>query len=368
MARIAILVCHLSGTGHLVRTLRLARAAVAAGHEVLVISGGRPLDHVDQMGVAVAELPPVTVQGLDFSTLVTPDGVAATEAYLKKREDQIRQNIKTFAPDVLITELFPLGRRMLSNEFLAAIDATPRALILSSVRDVPEPKPKRLDQTADRLRAHYDGVLVHGDESIMPLSATWPLPEDVMQMVHYTGYVAPPRPAAQPPGKDILVSTGGGNLGRFLVEVAARAATLSSNPWHVLVGGADAAEIARAVLPAPNLTIEPARRDYPDLLASAACSVSLSGYNTAVELAALETPAILVPSEEGGEREQLLRAIALAHHGGIDVVREHELTSEDLAKRADALAAGPRRAPVPLQMDQGEGAVAVIEALLAVRG
>lgn len=367
MARIAFLVCHLSGTGHLVRTIRLARAAKANGHEVLVISGGRPLGHIDRQDVSIEELPPLTVKGLDFSKLVTMDGRPASEVYRQDREGQIRRLVQAFAPDVLVTELFPLGRRMLANEFLAAIDAAQTALILSSVRDIPEPKPNRVDQAADRLRAFYDGILVHGDEGIMPLSATWPLPLDLSPMIHHTGYIAPELPAPAPRGTDVLVSTGGGNLGRFLVQTAIKAAALSAHPWHVLVGGPDAAEIAATATHLSNLTIEPARMDYADLLARATCSVSLCGYNTAVELAALETPALLVPSEEGGEREQLLRSIALAHHGGIGVLREHELTPQLLAQHADALADGPRRAPIPLEADRGEGAIACIEALLRDR-
>ena len=39
MTRVAFLCCHLSGTGHLVRTLALARATALAGSQVLVIGG-----------------------------------------------------------------------------------------------------------------------------------------------------------------------------------------------------------------------------------------------------------------------------------------------------------------------------------------
>ncbi|MEM7059039.1 MAG: glycosyltransferase [Pseudomonadota bacterium] len=370
MARLAFIVCHLSGTGHLVRTLRLGAAAMARGHEVLVISGGRALAHVDDLGVRVLDLPPLTVTGLDFSTLVTPDGLPADEAYRQERVAQIQNHIAAFTPDVLITELFPLGRRMLAGEFLAAIEAADNALILSSVRDIPEPKLKRLNEAADHLRRHFDGVLVHGDDRLVPLAATWPLPEDLMRVIYHTGYVAPPPSVAGPRGKEILVATGGGNLGRFLVQVAIKAAALSPHPWRILVGGPDAAEISASAMVdhgSANLTVEPARQDYPDLLANAACSVSLCGYNTAVELAGLSTPAILVPSEEGGEQEQLLRASALAGHEGIDVIRERDLTPEVLTPAADALTAGPRRPAIPLRTDQGEAAIACIEALLKDR-
>ena len=162
-ARIVFLCCHLSGTGHLVRTLRLARAARARGHMVTVISGGRPLAHIAPGDVDLIQLPALTVQKLDFSTLLAPDGTPASADYLANRRTALTRAITQAAPDVLITELFPFGRRMLADEFLSAIQAAAPALILSSVRDIPEPKPKRLAQTADRLIDHYNGVLVHGD-------------------------------------------------------------------------------------------------------------------------------------------------------------------------------------------------------------
>ena len=158
-------------------------------------------------------------------------------------------------------------------------------------------------------------------------------------------------------------------LGRLLLEIAARAAALSRRPWHLLAGGADAADIAgRLVADAPaNLTIEPARPDYRELLAGAACSVSLCGYNTAVELARCPTPALLVPSEEAGETEQLLRARRLAEHEGFALMRMETLTPGGLADAAERLAARPRRPLVPLAGDEGAGAIHKLAEIAAAK-
>jgi len=353
MTRVAFLCCHLSGTGHLVRTLAIARATLAAGARALVISGGRTLPHVDTGGVVFRQIPPVHVPDFDFRTLRTPEGTVADKAYMARRHEALMQMLTAFRPDALVTETFPLGRRMLAEEFEAAIATTratkQHAAIIASVRDVPEPpsKPDRLDQAVLRLRRYYDALMVHGDEGFLPLSASWPLPDDLAERVHHTGYVTGDFAPTDVEASDtVLVSVGGGTLGRRLLKMAAEAAAHSNRPWHLLIGGADAAELADALTDEhgrANLTIEPARSDYKYLLAGAACSINLAGYNTFLDLVACDTPAILVPFDEHGEKEQVIRARRLAGVEGFDVMRIDRITPEMLAEAAEAAASGPRR-------------------------
>jgi len=366
VSRIAFLCTHLSGTGHLVRTLALARATSAAGAEVLVISGGLPLAHVDATGLDLRQLPPVHVPDFDFSTLRNADGTPADADHMAARRAELEAALTAFRPDALITETFPLGRGSLATEYEAAIAACPGAAILASVRDIPEP-PKRaakLQRAVDRLSRHYAAVLVHGDAAFLPLSTTWPLPDDLAPMLHHTGYVAgPPPPPGNAPGETVLVAVGGGVLGRRLLALAARAAARSARPWHLLTGGADAADLARDLTAAhgrANLTVEPARPDYRTLLAEAACSISLAGYNTVMDLAGCTTPALLVPFDEHGEQEQVIRAERLAAHPGFTLLRVGDLTPETLATAAGAAATGPRRAPLPLARDGAARAARLI--------
>lgn len=379
--RIAFLCCHLTGTGHLVRTLALASAAHRLGHAATVISGGRPLGHV-AAGVPIVQLPPVTVQGLEFTTLRTPDGAAVTAGHMECRGRALTEAIAACRPDALVTELYPFGRRVLGAEFRHAIaaarGANPACAVLASVRDIPEPKPRRLAETAAWLAADFDGVLVHGDAAFLPLSTTWPLPPELSPMIRHTGYVGAEMPEAGRRRRDVLVAVGGGALGRRLLEIAAEAAGASHLPWHLLVGGADAGRLAAAVAGdasaggasadrTANLTVEPVRPDYRALLASSGCSVSLCGYNTAVELARCTTPALLVPSEEAGEREQLIRARCLAEHEGFRLIRMRELSPARLARTAATLAAGPSRPPVPLAGDDGAAAIRTIAGIVTAK-
>lgn len=374
MSRIGFLSCHLTGTGHFVRTLALARAVQTRGHEVLVMTGGRPLPHVDPRPVEVVQLPPVTVQAFEFSTLRTASGELVDDAYMATRRGAIASALARFRPDALVTELFPFGRRVLAEEFLDAIAATkavnPEAAVICSVRDVPEPKPKRLSETAARLLKHYDAVLVHGDADFLPLSTTWPLPDDLAALVHHVGYLLPDMVPLRRRRDDVLVAVGGGVLGRDMLDTAAAAAARSLRQWHLLVGGADAeAEVARlrGTYQSANLNVEPARPDYRKLLAGAGCSISLCGYNTALDLAMCRTPAILVPSEEAGESEQLVRARHLGMYPGLTCLRLSEINPKILAETADWFAGLPLRAALPLRGDDGTMAAAQIEATLAAR-
>jgi len=370
VTRVAFLCCHLSGTGHLVRTLALARATAAAGGEVLVIGGGRPLDHIDLKDISFLQLSPVQVPDFDFSTLRTPEGAVAGDAYLAARRTALHEALTGFRPDALVTELFPLGRRVLAAEFEAAIAAAlaanPAAAIIASVRDIPEPpsSPARLEQAAERLRRHYDALLVHGDAGFLPLAATWPLAQDLAPMIHHTGYVAgDPPPPCDTPGDTVLVAVGGGVLGRRLLALAASAAALSPRLWRLLTGGPDAAGLARglsAQYGRANLTVEPPRPDYQALLAGAAVSVSLAGYNTVLDLAGCTTPAIIVPFDEHGEREQVIRAERLAGLDGFTVRRVGDLTPATLATAAETAATGPRRRPLTLARDGAARAAAKI--------
>ncbi|MEO0682826.1 MAG: glycosyltransferase, partial [Pseudomonadota bacterium] len=366
---VAFLVTHLMGAGHLVRTLALARATsdlgAAAGVRVRVISGGRPLAHVAADGVELVQLPPVASDGVDYARLLDLDGRPATEALLAARRRAAAEAVAQARPDALVTETWPFGRRRLSGEFEAAVEAAGGARLWASIRDVLEPpsKPGRVAETRARLRG-FAGVLVHGDAAAIPLEESWPGPAGGARPepppgVVYTGYVSAPAPAPSA-SDEVLVAVGGGVIGRRLLELAARASALSARPWRLRVGGADAAEAARRLSRLGPARVEPAAADYRARLAGAAASISLCGYNTAVETALSGTPALLVPMEEGGEQEQLIRARGFARLPGIETARIGTLTPEGLAQTAERLAARPRR-PVALRAD---GAAAAARALL----
>ncbi|KAA2238284.1 glycosyl transferase family 28 [Salinarimonas soli] len=370
---VAIAVTHLLGVGHLARAAAIGRALAQRGHAVTLVSGGMPAPLVDVTGLNLMQLPPVRVAGTAFTTLLAPDGTPADAARLEERRRILAETVRALAPDVLVTELFPFGRRVLADEFLATIDAAraarPDGLVLASVRDVlaAPGKPARVGQTHERVARLYDGVLVHGDPALLPLDRSWPVDETLRPRLIYTGYVADSRAAGTGGSRtgEILVSGGGSAASLPLYRAALGAAARVDRPWRILVGhGVDADSFAalRAAAPA-NAVVERARPDFPALLAGAALSVSQAGYNTAVDLLRTGTPAVLVPFAAGRETEQTLRAEALAAAGLAVSLAEADLSPETLA---EAVTAALTRAPSPapaIPLDGAERTARIVEDL-----
>lgn len=375
--KILIAVTHLLGTGHLGRALTLGRAFAKAGHDVSVLSGGRPAPHLDATGVAVIQAPSLASDGTNFTRLLREDGQEADADYLQKRSAFMVATLRDMQPDVVITELFPFGRRSLSAEFLAllaACEELPRKpLVLGSVRDIlaPPSKPAKAIRAREILLVHYDGVLVHSDPAITELSASWPVTPDVGAMLKYTGYVAQDPAGDHPEGVgrgEVIVSAGGGSVGQSLFEAAVEAARGHPLHWRILVGGADRdARIAalRARAGTLQITIEPVRPDFREMLGGAAASVSMCGYNTAMDLLQTGVPAVLVPFDDGGEVEQTLRGQSLAAQGGFEVLMAHDVTPQTLSREVARVLKAGKRSGGALKMDGAAESVRIVEAMLA---
>jgi len=233
------------------------------------------------------------------------------------------------------------------------------------VRDIPEPprKPARVAEAHARL-ADYDGVLAHGDAAVAPFSLGWPggaLPVPVIE----TGYVADPAPPPAGDPAEVLVAEGGGALGGPLVAAALAAAALGDGrPWRLRLGGADAAaraaRLAAGAGGAPVI-VEPAAPDYRARLGACAASVSLLGYNTAVDLLQSRAPAVVCPMAAGGEREQRLRAAAFARLPQFETLDPDALTPRALADAvARAVARGRASGPPPVRLDGATRAAAAL--------
>ncbi|MFW8633677.1 glycosyltransferase family protein [Cribrihabitans pelagius] len=373
--KVLIAVTHLLGTGHLSRALTFGRAFAAEGHAVRVASGGFPAPQLDSTGVDLVQLPPLRSDGVAFTRLLGESGALADGAYLARRRTALCAALEDMQPDVLITELYPFGRRSLAPEFLALLEAAgtlPRRLVvLASVRDIlaPPSKPQKAEAADAVIAAHYDAVLVHSDPAATRLEASWPVSPLLAEKLHYTGYVAPAPAAPHPEGAgkgEILVSAGGGGVGDALFACAQQAARLMpDHRWRLLVGGSDAAARIKALSERPSPAIlEPARPDFRQMLEGAAASVSMCGYNTALDLLQSGTPAVLVPFDAGGETEQSLRAQSLAPLDGIAVVKAAELTPHHLCAALKAAMQAPGRPSGGFQFDGAARTVEIAAGLL----
>ncbi|KAB0269746.1 glycosyltransferase [Microvirga brassicacearum] len=339
--RVLILVTHLLGAGHLTRATALARAFAQAGHSTTLVSGGMRTSVAMPDDVIFVQLPPVQTRGTNFSALLDDGGRPVTPAFLAERCDYLLETVNRVRPDILITELFPFGRRVLADEFLAVLREAhlmrPRPLVLSSIRDilVAPTKPERVTQAVSRIDEFYDAVLVHGDPAVAPLDMSWPVDDRLRPLLRYTGYVdeaAVTTPQARRAG--IIVSGGSSAASLPLYRSALAAAQIvTRTSWRVLVGRGIADEDFRALQRAApgHVTVERARPDFRQLLAGADVSISQAGYNTSVDILRSGVRAILVPFEAGHETEQRQRAECLQQAGLAQVLPEDRLDARSLA-------------------------------------
>ncbi|MBW4707130.1 glycosyltransferase [Roseobacter sp. YSTF-M11] len=370
-----IVVTHLLGTGHLARALTLARAFTAAGHGCTVVSGGLHAPHLDATGVNLVHLPPLRSDGVNFTRLLDDSGTPTTDTYMYKRRHVLERTLVELAPDAIVTELFPFGRRILRDEFVHLLTSARRLpvrpVVCASVRDIlaPPSKPAKAAATEDIIRTHYDAVLVHSDAQIMPLEASWPVSPALANELYYTGFVAPGAAGGHPKeaGKgEILVSAGGGDVGDHLFDEAVGAAAAQPSwRWRILVGGQDAAKrVARLRSRAPdNVIAETARPDFRQMLHHARASVSMCGYNTALDILQAGTAAVFVPFDAGGEVEQSLRAKALARLPGVALLPTSDLSKDTLLRALKEVMNAPERPTQTAKFDGARETVRIVETL-----
>jgi predicted glycosyltransferase len=380
-ARILFHVQHLLGSGHLRRAAAISAALARDGFEVVLVSGGRPVADVDYGGARLIQLPPLRATDETFKTLVDDQGRPIDDAWRAARCEALLSTFAATRPDVLITELFPLGRRMLAFELLPLIAAArqqrPQPLLLCSVRDVLANKTdeRKLYEMVERVRTWYDHVLVHGDPDFLPLAESFP-EERIADRVVYTGYVRSGDPSEPPAGDgegEIIVSVGGGAVGAPLLR-AALAARLQSDQghrtWRLLIGAnlPAAIRLELAAATSAGCIVQLERRDFPGLLARCHVAVAQAGYNTVMDIIDAHARAVLVPFAASRETEQTVRAEALAKRGWAEIVPESVLSPATLAAAIDRAAAMRRPEPGPMRRDGAMETVRLIRSWLAARG
>ena len=245
-ARLLFYVQHLLGIGHLKRAATIARATAEAGLDVTLVSGGQVVPGLALGGARLVQLAPVRAADKYFKVLVDDDGREIDDGFRDARRRELSRVFTDIAPDIVVTELFPFGRRQLRFELLPMLDAALEAArppaIVCSVRDilVEPPKPERVAEMLDLIERYYDLVLVHGDPTLIPFGETFAPADRIADKIRYTGYVvdeAAGRPGDGAGAGEVIVSAGGGAVSEelFRAAIAARPATaLADARWRLL--------------------------------------------------------------------------------------------------------------------------------------
>lgn len=370
-----IYVTHLLGSGHLSRALAIAEACQAQEMKVTLATGGFPTHKLKARSFSIVQLPPCKIKGTDFSTLYDENDDIVDDAWGNDRTRLLLDALAAAKPDIVITELFPLGRHQMKFElepFLQlAKRLNPAPTILCSVRDILQPpsKQKKIARAENYLESFYDGLLVHGDSNVAVLADSFPLKSNLLETAHYTGYIfggKKPQKIADTKA-EIIVSAGGGAAGTKLYEVAAETSKIrpGDHVWRLLVGKG-LPQFFFEKLSAEShdgLIIEWARSDFPELLANSALSISQAGYNTMLDIVNAQVRSITVPFSDGGELEQEMRAKLFERAGYTSVLTNAELNAQSLSKAVETSLMLPVKDKLALNLDGSRGTAQIIKKL-----
>ena len=190
---------HLLGTGHLKRAATLARAMAARGLRVVIASGGTPAPWLVGEGIELVQLPPVRASDLAFTSLLDEHDRPIDDDFRAMRRDRLLALFAELRPRVIMTEMFPFGRRAFRYELCAVARggrAAPGRGRGACARCATSWCGSRTRQgyawMLEQARAHFDRILVHTDPQLVPFALTFPHARALGERLVETGYVVEP--------------------------------------------------------------------------------------------------------------------------------------------------------------------------------
>jgi predicted glycosyltransferase len=344
---------HVLGIGHFFRSMEIARALHR--HEVMFVEGGDPLPGFTAPPHVQRFLLPPLMMDAEFKSMEVHEG--NLDEIKAARAKLLMEAFLDFAPQILITELFPFGRRQFRFELMPVLQTIRKrsmsTRVICSLRDILVEKTNQAAYEAwvlEKLHTYYDLLLVHSDPRVISLEETFTQVDKIKIPFHYTGFVTRPLPKVtkEPDRKIIVASSGGGKVGVDLLASAILAVQSLPDPKLVLKVfiGPFMENADRDLL--QNLTVRDSRTTLqlfsPDFLAelmAAELSISMAGYNTCMDLLSTGVKAIVRPFPQN--REQGLRARKLESLGLVRVIDDLGLVP--LSQTIENALASPMKPP-----------------------
>lgn len=326
---------HLLGIGHVTRSHSLVRE-LSKAFPVTYVQGGPPVALPLPEGAALVQLPPLLMREED-SSLYDPENRRSVQEIFAARASILRQLAGNRFTAVVI-ELYPFGRNKFSAEILELIREVkkhnPAVKVICSVRDILVEKPDaehRSKKIVKILKENFDRVWVHADSNLVQLKDTFPLADQVGDLLFHTGFVADSRPLPPAPARKpkVLLSLGGGSVGAELYLAAARMVEKFPNHEFEFILGPYTENSLRETLReqlkafADRVTFSPLRPDFEAALQESSLSISMGGYNTVMNLLRTRTPALVFPYDANQEQE--MRAKILEKRGFLRILGEEDL-------------------------------------------
>ncbi len=380
MKKILFYCQHILGIGHLVRSMEIVRG-LSEDFQIYFVNGGQVIPAFEiPAGVEVINLPALKTDP-EFRSLQVVDDDRPLEVVKEARKNQLLEVFERIQPDLLMIELFPFGRKQFKFELIPLLDRVQelgrKTKVVCSLRDIVVGKKDQAAHEAKvcySINRYFDLVLIHSDESFMPLEVSFSRERDLEAQVAYTGYVTQPIStdavstpidtiALERPEPMILCSIGGGRFGHELVQAVIQSAPLLAQqlPHHIhLFGGVfmpdakyEQFEQQVQVLQANGVSNISLRRHTTcllDYMQKADLSISMGGYNTTMNILSTGVRSLMLTFMGNDDQEQEIRARALERCGILDVLTLGDLGPDQFAaKVVDRISRSP--APVGIDLD-----------------
>lgn len=347
---------HVLGVGHFFRSMAIATAFNR--HQVLFVEGGEPLaDFHPPSHVERVFLPPIMMDS-EFSRVETRQG--NIDEIKAQRKSLLEKAFRSFAPDVLIVELFPFGRKYFQFELLPLLRAIRQeqlpVKVVCSLRDILVEKKNQASyeqRVLDILNSYFDLLVIHSDPRLIPLEETFSRMSHIRIPIEYTGFVVRkiPRTSSSQTDGLIVLSGGGSHAGTDLLTAAIRAVQiLPDKELKLRAFMSPFAEkdeqdhVTQLAAQDQRTNLFPFSPDFLSELAKADLSISMAGYNTCMDILSSGVKALVYPFPQN--REQGMRAKKLQDLSVLEVLESLEVDylaaaiSAGLEKKRSNLGAG----------------------------
>ncbi len=357
MKRIMFYCQHILGMGHLVRSMEIVHGLIK-DFQVCFINGGEVVPGFDiPPSVEVVNLPAIKTDA-EFQELQVVNSLQSIEEIQEIRKNRLLAIFEQFKPDCLIIELFPFGRRRFSFELIPLLEQVQLAgrstKVVCSLRDIVVTKQDQSRHEAKvckLINQYFDMLLVHGDPKFVKLEESFSRVSELNCEMHYTGYVvqSPPKCSdvdedmliANPKKPIILVSIGGGRFGHELLECVLETGPLLEKvlPHQIQIftgpfmPDEKFLQLQEMALGKTNITVQRYTSQFLAYMRKADLSISMSGYNTTMNILTTGVRAMILPFTGNQDQEQRIRAEKLEELGVVEVIRPDDLKRDYFAKK-----------------------------------
>lgn len=330
MKKILFYCQHQLGIGHLVRSLNIIQQLLVS-FEVTLIQGGTDIGlSIKHKNLKHHFLTPLQMKSYT-QEFYSPKGLSVEETWLK-RSEEIKEIADNFF-DIVITELFPLGRKAFKKEIIEMLDLVkvknPSVFIGASLRDIlvdpPEP------ESIEIINLYYQKLFIHSDKELCPLDSRF---DELREKFHYTGFITSEKKYPnQKEKKTVLVSIGGGAVGHHFVEKCIQAAR-DLNEYHFtfILGVNSPKEFLEKChqMKYENIEFIDFVTDLELRMSKAEYSINMGGYNTLMNVLLTQTKSLAFPYDENFEQEK--RIDFLSEKLAIIKVDESDMLSRKLVQ------------------------------------